>query len=105
MPELVAQDVTSLLLLQQRDRGGIQDDERLVESDGGRVDERRLRDVEVGAFGPVERLQNLAVQRVERGPLLWADEDRVREEELAHALLAEEPGDLSDDLIESRDGA
>ena len=103
--ELVAEDVATLFLVEQRDRRRVEHDERLVEADGGRVHERRLRDVEVGALGPVECLDDLAVQRVQRGALLRSDEHRVREEELAHAFLAEEARDLSHDLIEAGDGA
>ena len=65
------------------------------------VHERRLRDVQLRARRPVERLQHLGVQLVELRALSRTHADRVGEKELAHAALAEEGRDLAHDFVET----
>ncbi len=76
-------------------------DERIVEADSAGVHERSLRDVELGATGPLERRDHLIVQGIQLGALAWADADCIGEEEVPESALAEEPGDLADHVVEA----
>src|SRR5690606_12054942 len=108
----MSEDEALLLAVQQPQRLGVDDYERLREADSCRIDERRLSDVQRrpsctfpddvrSATGPVERLEHLGIERVQLRTLLGADANGVRQEEVPHAPLTEESQDPLDRLVEA----
>src|SRR5690606_29670738 len=74
--DFMSEDEALLLAVQQPQRLGVDDYERLREADSCRIDERRLSDVQRrpsctfpddvrSATGPVERLEHLGIERVQ----------------------------------------
>src|ERR1051326_6150005 len=81
------------------------DDERLVEADGHRVGDRRLRHVELGAIRPVERLEYFGRHRVHLRALSRSDLHTISQEQLPNSAFAEEAGNFADDFVEPGNGA
>src|SRR5262245_39794342 len=102
MAQLVADDVAALVTVEQRQHAGVEHDEGLVEAHGRRVDERRLRNVELRLLLPVHRIEDFLVQRVELRTLRRAYANSVGQEQLTDTLLAEESGDLANHLVKAR---
>src|SRR5687768_1879455 len=102
--ELVANDVSLLLAIEQREHPRVEHDERLVEADRRRIYEWRLRDIELRLLRPIHRLEHFLIEREELRPLGRSDAHRIRQKELPDSLLAEETGNLADYFIEAGKG-
>ena len=63
--ELVAEHRAQLFLVERLEHPRMDDHERLVEAHRHRVRDRRLRDVELRALRPVERLEHLGPHHVQ----------------------------------------
>src|SRR6185312_1443263 len=84
----VAEQHALLRLIQNAERSGVYDYERLCEADRHRIDERSLRNEQIRTFRPVECFQDFHVQRMEPGPLAFVDAHGIRREQLRHSALA-----------------
>ena len=106
MAHLVGDEHAHLVVVEQLDRGGMQDDERLVDAVRAGVHERGLRHVELRHLGPVEGGADLGVQCPEAGILLGPDPDGIALEQQADATLAAEHGeDLLDHFLRAGNAA
>ena len=105
MAKLVAQERPHLVVIEQLQRAGVDDDERPVHPVGARVDERRLGYEQLGPRVPIHRRQHVGIQLVETRELPRPDAHGVCLEQQANAALADESVDLLHHLVEPGNGA
>ena len=104
--ELVGQQGQDFILIENFKRGRVEDDERVVDPVGAGIEDRGLRDVELGDLVPAECGAVGHMHLPEPGKLARSHADGVGLKEQADAAFtAEEGQDLSDDLVHTGNGA
>ena len=101
--QLVGQEDPELIVVQQLERRGVEHDEWIVHAVRAGVEDRGLRDVELGDVGPVERGADFDVQGPDLGELRGPHAHRVAlKQEPDAPLAAQECDHLAHHVVEAR---
>ncbi len=101
--QFVAEQGAHLVVIEQLQRAGVDDDERPVHAEGAGVDERRLRHEQIGPHFPVHRRQHVGVECVEPRELRRAHAYGIGLEQQPDAALTDEGEHLLHHFVEPRD--
>jgi hypothetical protein len=100
VPDLVPDDEPQLLVVEQVQQPGVDDDERMVGAERHRVRRRVLPDVDLRDLRHVQDVAGVAHHVVQVVELVVADADRPAEEHQPQRPLVDQPRQLAQDDVE-----